>query len=72
MNTAWTDVVIYHNPACGTSRNTLAMIRNAGIEPHIVEYLKTPPTGTLLSSHLSLGQDEKAAGECLTVKRSSG
>jgi arsenate reductase len=42
------DVVIYHNPACGTSRNTLAMIRNAGIEPHIVEYLKTPPTRALL------------------------
>ncbi|MEP9354668.1 arsenate reductase (glutaredoxin) [Xanthobacter sp. KR7-65] len=37
------DVVIYHNPACGTSRNTLAMIRNAGIEPKVVEYLKTPP-----------------------------
>lgn len=37
------DVTIYHNPACGTSRNTLAMIRNAGIEPTIVEYLKTPP-----------------------------
>ncbi|MEZ2131948.1 MULTISPECIES: arsenate reductase (glutaredoxin) [unclassified Sinorhizobium] len=38
------DVTIYHNPACGTSRNALAMIRNAGIEPTIVEYLKTPPT----------------------------
>lgn len=38
------DVTIYHNPACGTSRNTLAMIRNAGIEPTIVEYLKTPPS----------------------------
>ena len=37
------DVVIYHNPACGTSRNALAMIRNAGIEPHVIEYLKTPP-----------------------------
>jgi arsenate reductase len=36
-------VTLYHNPDCGTSRNTLAMIRNAGIEPHIVEYLKTPP-----------------------------
>ncbi|CAB3728548.1 arsenate reductase (glutaredoxin) [Paraburkholderia rhynchosiae] len=36
-------VTIYHNPSCGTSRNTLAMIRNAGIEPEIVEYLKTPP-----------------------------
>ncbi len=42
------DVVIYHNPACGTSRNTLAMIRNAGIEPHVVEYLKTPPIRALL------------------------
>jgi arsenate reductase len=42
------DVVIYHNPACGTSRNTLAMIRNAGIEPRIIEYLKAPPTRALL------------------------
>ena len=38
------DIVIYHNPACGTSRNTLAMIRNAGIEPQVIEYLKTPPS----------------------------
>ena len=37
-------VTIYHNPACGTSRNVLALIREAGIEPQIVEYLKTPPT----------------------------
>lgn len=37
-------VTIYHNPDCGTSRNTLAMIRNAGIEPGIVEYLKNPPS----------------------------
>lgn len=36
-------VTIYHNPACGTSRNTLAMIQNAGIEPVVIEYLKTPP-----------------------------
>lgn len=42
------DVVIYHNPACGTSRNTLAMIRNAGIEPHVVKYLETPPSRALL------------------------
>lgn len=42
------DVVIYHNPECGTSRNTLAIIRNAGIEPHVVEYLKTPPVRALL------------------------
>lgn len=42
------DVIIYHNPACGTSRNTLGLIRNTGIEPHIIEYLKTPPTRLLL------------------------
>jgi arsenate reductase len=39
-----TNVTIYHNPKCGTSRNTLALIRNAGIEPEVIEYLKTPPT----------------------------
>ncbi len=38
------EVTIYHNPACGTSRNTLAMIRHAGIEPTVVEYLQTPPS----------------------------
>ena len=38
------DVTIFHNPACGTSRNTLALIRHAGIEPHVIEYLKTPPS----------------------------
>ena len=38
-------VTIYHNPDCGTSRNVLGLIHNAGIEPHIVEYLKTPPNG---------------------------
>jgi arsenate reductase len=38
------DVTIYHNPSCGTSRNTLALIRHAGIEPLVVEYLKTPPS----------------------------
>ena len=43
-----TDIIIYHNPECGTSRNTLALIRNAGIEPHVVEYLKTPPSRALL------------------------
>ena len=43
-----TDIIIYHNPECGTSRNTLAMIRNAGIEPHVIEYLKTPPSRALL------------------------
>ena len=42
------DVVIYHNPDCGTSRNTLGLIRNAGVEPHMIEYLKTPPSRALL------------------------
>jgi arsenate reductase len=37
------DITIYHNPACGTSRNVLAMIRNSGAEPRVIEYLKTPP-----------------------------
>ena len=42
------DVIIYHNPDCETSRNTLALIRNAGVEPHVIEYLKTPPSRVLL------------------------
>ncbi|MGH1575328.1 arsenate reductase (glutaredoxin) [Methylobacterium sp. P31] len=46
-------VVIYHNPACGTSRNALAMIRNAGIEPHVVEYLKSPPTRAMIRQLLA-------------------
>jgi arsenate reductase len=43
------DVIIYHNAACGTSRNTLGLIRNAGIEPHVIEYLKTPPSRAMLT-----------------------
>ena len=43
------DVIIYHNPRCGTSRNTIGLIRNAGIEPHIIEYLKTFPSRAMLS-----------------------
>ena len=42
------DVILYHNPRCGTSRNTLGLIRNSGVEPHIIEYLKTPPTRVML------------------------
>lgn len=42
------DIIIYHNPACGTSRNALALNRNAGIEPHIIEYLKSPPSRAML------------------------
>lgn len=48
-----TDIIIYHNPDCGTSRNALAMIRNAGIEPHVVEYLKTPPSRALLEQMIA-------------------
>ncbi|GLK56884.1 arsenate reductase [Methylopila capsulata] len=46
-------VTIWHNPACGTSRNTLAMIRAAGVEPTVVEYLKTPPTRDELAKAIS-------------------
>ena len=42
------DVTIFHNPDCGTSRNTLALIRHAGIEPIVIEYLKTPPSKATL------------------------
>ena len=44
------DVIIYHNPDCGTSRNTLGLIRNAGIEPHVIEYLKCPPSRAMLQA----------------------
>ncbi|HVZ00762.1 MAG TPA: arsenate reductase (glutaredoxin) [Dongiaceae bacterium] len=44
------NVTIYHNPDCGTSRNVLALIRNAGIEPHVIEYLKTPPSRSELKT----------------------
>ena len=43
-----TDIIVYHNPECGTSRNTLGLIRNAGLEPHVIEYLKSPPSRRLL------------------------
>lgn len=49
-------VTIYHNPACGTSRNTLALIRNSGEEPQVIEYLKTPPDrGTLRGLIAAMG-----------------
>ncbi|AVH43672.1 arsenate reductase (glutaredoxin) [Agrobacterium deltaense] len=47
------DATIYHNPACGTSRNTLEMIRAAGIEPAVIEYLKTPPSRNELARMIS-------------------
>ncbi len=48
-----TKVVMYHNPDCGTSRNVLALIRNAGVEPTIIEYLKTPPSRTELADMIA-------------------
>jgi len=47
------DIVIYHNPACGTSRNTLALIRAAGIEPNVIEYLQHPPTREQLATMIT-------------------
>lgn len=49
-DTSTQPITIYHNPACGTSRNTLALIRNSGVEPVLVEYLKTPPDRALLQA----------------------
>lgn len=47
------DITIYHNPACGTSRNALAMIRKSGVEPTVIEYLKTPPSTQQIKTWLS-------------------
>lgn len=44
------DVIIYHNPTCGTSRNTLALLRHCGHEPHVIEYLKTPPSRAMVQA----------------------
>ena len=67
MSNAAIDIVIYHNPECGTSRNTLAMIRNAGIEPHVIEYLKTPPSRALVA-HLV----ERMGGSVRDILREKG
>jgi arsenate reductase len=54
-------VTIFHNPACGTSRNTLEMIRNSAVEPNVIEYLKTPPTKARLQQLLTaLGTGPRA------------
>ena len=57
------DVIIYHNPACGTSRNTLGLIRNAGIEPHVIEYLKTPPSRAMLEDLIARMGVARARGD---------
>ena len=61
------DVVIYHNPACGTSRNTLALIRHVGIEPHVVEYLNTPPSRALVAQLV-----ERMGGSVRDILREKG
>ncbi|WP_027712336.1 glutaredoxin-dependent arsenate reductase [Dickeya chrysanthemi] len=48
-----TEITIYHNPACGTSRNTLALIRNSGVEPNVIHYLETPPSRAELEGLIS-------------------
>jgi arsenate reductase len=54
-------VIIYHNPACGTSRNTLAMIRASGVEPEVIEYVKNPPSRErLLELIAAMGGDVRA------------
>jgi len=54
-------VIIYHNPACGTSRNTLAMVRASGVEPEVIEYLKTPPShARLIELIAAMGGDARA------------
>jgi arsenate reductase len=53
MQTPTSSITIFHNPACGTSRNTLAMIRNSGEEPTVIEYLKTPPSKETLRELLA-------------------
>jgi len=56
-----TDITIYHNPACGTSRNTLALIRNSGVEPTVILYLETPPNREQLKALISaMGIDARA------------
>jgi arsenate reductase (glutaredoxin) len=47
------DITIYHNPRCGTSRNTLALIRNTGVEPHVIEYLASPPDRAALADMIA-------------------
>lgn len=61
------DVIVYHNPDCGTSRNTLGLIRNSGVEPHIIEYLKTPPSRALLAQLI-----ERASLTARSILREKG
>jgi arsenate reductase (glutaredoxin) len=60
------DAIIYHNPECGTSRNVLGLIRNAGIEPHVIEYLKCPPGRAMLQ--LLIARMGSSARDLVRVK----
>ena len=54
-------IIIYHNPTCGTSRNTLAMVRASGVEPEVIEYLKSPPSRARLTELIAaMGGDARA------------
>jgi arsenate reductase len=62
------EATIYHNPRCGTSRNTLALIRNAGVEPTIIEYLIHPPDRATLESLIArMHMRPRDLGACLSV-----
>lgn len=61
------DIVIYHNPACGTSRNALDLIRHVGVEPHVIEYLKTPPSRAMIA-----GLAERAGAPLRDLLREKG
>jgi arsenate reductase (glutaredoxin) len=63
------DVVIHHNPACGTSRNTRSLIRNAGIEPTIIEYLLDPPDYATLRTLLDQSITASGAALCRPAER---
>ncbi|HEU0157526.1 MAG TPA: arsenate reductase (glutaredoxin) [Stellaceae bacterium] len=64
-----TDVTIYHNPRCNTSRKTLALLRQKGVEPHIIEYLKTPPSAAELKK--ILGQLKLPASRLVRKKEAA-
>ena len=66
------DAIIYHNPDCGTSRSTLEAIRRTGIEPHVIEYLKTPPSRALLQQLIAMLSKPGAVAELTSKFQSAG
>ena len=68
-----TSIIIYHNPACGTSRNTLALIRNSGVEPAIIHYLETPPSReTLVARSAAMGMPVRVTLDALPKQPFAG